>query len=282
MQRFTLSKVFVLDSRWLLAVLLFASDGIVAQNYIPTALTTLEGNGVRALLGTGGDLWYDTENYRGYDVWYAGDSLTGRRTNTMHAGGLWFAARDTSGTYKAVAQQYGRIAGGFDFEPGPLHPGGEHFGTPEEWDRFFKVRRASVNTFRELWASGALTVDNIPPEVKGWPAVGNPYFTASEGLELPNNPSGGLAPFWDENRDGWYDPLDGDYPAFCGEEAIWWVMNDNRVHRNSQVSDPLLLEIQVMAYAVPSTNDVLHRTTFYEYKIINRSEEPLLDIRTGL
>lgn len=251
-----------------------------AQNCIPSAITTLDANGVRATLTTGGDLWWDGSN-AGYVVTNEANSPNGKQTNMMFAGGFWMAGRDPGGSIKMAAQKYGRASGWFDYQPGPLSPDGTDFGNCQDWDHFFRVNRQDVDDFLARWEAGTATAADIPASLAGWPATGNPHFAATHGFALPNNP-GGMAPFWDENLDGVYNPLDGDYPAFCGETAVWWVFNDNRVHQQSASVNNLQVEVQVMAYAVAADDDVLHRTTFYDYTIINRGSEDLRDAHAGL
>lgn len=40
-----------------------------------------------------------------------------------------------------------------------------------------------------------------------------------------------LAPFVDNNNDGDYNPLDGDYPKIKGQQAIYYIYNDNKMAR---------------------------------------------------
>ncbi len=268
--------------RTLLTLLIYIAlcTCVRAQECIPTATTTLEANGVRATLTTGGDIWWDGQN-GGYIVSDEPNSPNGKQTNMMWAGGFWMAARDPGGNIKLAAQRYGRASGSFDYQPGPLNPDGSHFGDCADWDRFFKASRVTVDAFRSAWQAGTVTADNLAPQIAGWPASGNPFFAQVHGFELPGS-SGGLAPFWDENRDGVYNPLDGDYPAFCGDQAVWWVFNDSRVHRQTGAPNILQVEVQVLAYAVASADDLLHRTTFYDFKIINRGSEDMLDAHAGI
>ena len=59
-----------------------------------------------------------------------------------------------------------------------------------------------------------LQIDNpVPAAIMAWPGARNPHF--AEYNEMPDLPEGieHLAPFHDENLDGIYDPMDGDYPV---------------------------------------------------------------------
>ena len=64
------------------------------------------------------------------------------------------------------------------------------------------------------------TEAHIDDNVKYWPAKGNPYFVKKYNFELPNTGQG-LASFWDEDLDGQYDPLMGDFPmTVCGHSLL--------------------------------------------------------------
>jgi hypothetical protein len=53
-----------------------------------------------------------------------------------------------------------------------------------------------------------LPLAGISDSVKYWPGKGNPYL-AAQGYDV----SGVLAPFYDADGDGVYDPAHGDYPS---------------------------------------------------------------------
>jgi len=149
------------------------------------------------------------------------------------------------------------------------------------------VNRTSVDIFQTVYeealVEGNLPIptNRIPLEVLGWPANGNPNFESVYGFTLPETPQG-LAPFFDVDLDGLYDPRQGDYPLFCGDQAVWGVFNDaGAPHTDSNTPTRLQAEIHLLAYAFASEDSVLHRTTFYEYKIINRAQEDALELYAG-
>ena len=95
------------------------------------------------------------------------------------------------------------------------------------------------------------------------------------GFYLASNLSN-LAPFWDENGDGLYNPMDGDYPDIKdASQAIWWVINNAGNELTTPPSASPQLEIQMMAYAYNSTVESVNNTTFYDVKFINRGLEML-------
>ncbi len=247
-------------------------------------------NNVRARLTTGGDVWWD-----GNDGLYVVPKVppTEPAVSSLFAGAVWLGGVDAAGNLKVAAQTYGRSGGQADFWPGPLtplnaeNPGETDQQTCTDWDAFFVVTGAEIDEHIRLYNEA---IDNgtpyeasqIPTGVRGWPARGNPFFFEVNEFELPNT-SQGLAGFWDEDGDGLYNPVNGDYPIIeirgCTEpqypdEMVFWIYNDNgNVHTQSN-ADPIRMEVQVQAFAY-ATNDELNDMTFQRYKLINRALEPI-------
>ena len=83
-----------------------------------------------------------------------------------------------------------------------------------------------------------------------------------------------LAPYVDYNADGIYNPLDGDYPEIRGDQALFFIFNDDRNYHNESQGEKLKVEIQGLAYAFDMPDDsAFKNTVFLHYTIINRSEE---------
>src|ERR1051326_191242 len=83
-----------------------------------------------------------------------------------------------------------------------------------------------------------------------------------------------MAPFYDMNGDGIYNPYDKDYPLIPGDQAVYFIYNDNlrgAIHGQTN-GQHLGTEIHGMAYAFACTADsALNNTIFINYTIINRS-----------
>lgn len=261
-----------------------ACDNAVAQ-------IDQEINNVRARLLSGGDVWWDGNDGR-YIVPKVPPGVP--EVSSIFAGAVWLGGI-TPGGFKVAAQTYGRSTGDFDFWPGPLIFDGPQRGTTgrdtcARWDRFFVVSGENIkqhlSNFRSAQANGtAYDPDDIPDDVKGWPASGNPYFFDINGFDLPADAARGLAGYWDENQDGIYDPVDGDFPIIeirgCDapqfpDEMIFWIYNDaGNIHAESD-GLPIRMEVQVQAFAY-KTNDEVNSMTFQRYKLINRAIESIND-----
>jgi len=252
-----------------------------------TAQIDMDINNVRARLTTGGDVWWN-----GTDGRYVVPKVpTGvPEVSSIFAGAVWLGGRDPGGGLKVAAQQYGRGGGNFDFYTGPLTDEGlTSKDTCARWDRFFTVSGQSIRDVRtafEISEGQRLDPSTLPADILGWPATGNESFFDVHGFELPNTTQG-LAGFWDEDLDGFYDPTLGDYPIIeirgCGEtpqfpeEMTFWIYNDaGNTHRESNIPTQIQMEIQVQAFAY-TTSDDINSMTFQRYKLINRAPEDIFD-----
>ena len=109
-----------------------------------------------------------------------------------------------------------------------------------------------------------------------------------------------LAPFWDNNDDGLYNPADGDYPFYdldgilpCGttrelrrprlygDGTAWWVYNDRGNIHAGPNGEAIGMEIRGQAFQF-STNDAMNDMSFYNYALINRSTYTLVDTYFGV
>lgn len=278
----------------------------------------LDFNDVSALLQMGGVLFMDDQKgVAAYEV------PKGSNTRAIFAAALWMGGRDENGQLKLAAVRFRQKGNDFwggpltvtipytsDVNYDPLLPVGDNtirpYGPGEisgpecaKYDKFFPMNKAMVIRFSVWWESckdpnaepGAcdmLEEESIPTNadlatLNDWPARG----------EMGLFQDYYLAPFYDRNADGVYDPEDGDYPWYddilgrddveCGvdrrvtlfgDQTIWFVFNDKgNVHTESQ-GEPIGMEIRAQAFAF-ATSDEINRMTFYNYELINRSTQTL-------
>jgi hypothetical protein len=251
--------------------------------------TELNLNNVRALIHTGGDMWWDLVGTARYEV------PKGSRKNALFAGALWLGGQDINGQLKLAAM---RFRDGIDYWTGPLTKNSAEIdaNTCAKYDKHFVITRAEVDEFI-AWYNSTQTPSTdddqdflsykIPDVILNWPAhgdvsIGQDYY---------------LAPFFDNNNDGTYNPYDGDYPLYdvnnsidCkvdrterlyGDVTLWWVFNDKgNVHTESGGS-PIGMEIHAQAFAF-ATNDEINNMTFYNYRLFNRSTFTLTNTYFGV
>ena len=241
------------------------------------------------MIHSGGDMWWDLSGSPEYEV------PKGSGKHSMFVGAMWFGGLDGSGNLHVAAQRY-RMSG-VDFWPGPLNSSAEV--TPDvcsAYDQLFVTYRDEVETFVNWYNSDPETQAaeypgyEIPASILNWPgngdqAAGYDYY---------------LAPFFDYNLDGAYNPEDGDYPYYdltgtvpCGfsredrfprlygDQNIWWVFNDKGNTHGETFGDAIGLEIRAQAFAL-STEDEVNNCTFYKYEVINRSTHTYTQMVAGM
>ncbi len=247
----------------LLSFLLFNNNIFSRDNSIvvsncapPTATTSIDINNVRAQLMNGGDMWWSSSNTKkGYEV-----PKESNKENIV-GGALWFSGADISGNLYTAGQTYRQT--GYDFWPGPL----SNTGTTDSiackfWDKMFSVYGTEI--------VAAKNGTSYSQSVLNWP--------------------GSIAPFYDVNFDGIYNPQEGDYPTLDPSNAsnipgqmVWWVFNDvGNIHTAFPGSMPIGIEVQATSFAYPSTNTaIVNNTTMYRYKLINKSINTIYDFKVG-
>lgn len=250
----------------------FLSFYVNAQCENPVSQLDFQSNDVTARVLTGGDFWTS-----GFDAGYRYNSNF-ENFDLIFTAGVWMGSVTDGGQLKVAAQTYGRSNGNFDYRPGPVQSGVIDLNVCARWDRFFTVERTDVLQLQGDFLDG--TIDNpIPNRLLAWPAVGNPFFFETTGFTLPET-DGPLAPFFDQNQDGLYDPSRGDFPLFCGDMAIWYIFNDQGNHDDSGGA-PLGVEVQVMAYRYLSDLAPSASAIYYDFTFINKSTSNLPNFRVG-
>ena len=266
-----------------------------------SAFKYLDVNNVRTRINVSGDMWWDFENGQ-YEI------PKGSGKTSMFSAALWLGGVDVNDQLKLAAQmyRYGPDLQGsntVDYWPGPLTVDGAASVSPQTcqaYDRFFPISREEVNEFVAKWDKPEQYPDySIPRSIREWPAHG----------DVNKGQSYYLAPFYDNNGDGDYNPSQGDYPYYdlnnelCkediptadeeagfvkpntsvladqvikGDETLWWVFNDKGNTHQETEGTPIGVEIRAQAFGF-STNDEVNDMTFYSYEIINRSTFTLQD-----
>jgi hypothetical protein len=189
-------------------------------------------------------------------------------------GSLWMSGYDAGNNLHVSAQMYRQT--GNDYWPGPLDANDSlTYLSSQGWAKIWKVNESDIVAFI---GTATHTTTNTPTDILTWPAKGNPY--AQGGFSTALTISQDMAPFVDVNNDGIYNPLQGDYPAIKGDQALWWVFSDNGPTHTQTNGIPLKVEIHAMAYAY-SRGTLIDNVVYYEYTIFNRSPNNYTNYRIG-
>ena len=162
-------------------------------------------NNVRALINGYGNMWYDGSVAK-YHL--------PKNSNTcpLFCAALWIGGTDVNDQLRIAALKFG--SDGDDYWPGPLRINGTasvDLPICNQYDKHWIITKAEVQAHKahfEYGDNGAQAIDaygagDIPDIIREWPAHGN-------GDDLTSF----LAPFFDANQNGVYEPEQGDYPYY--------------------------------------------------------------------
>jgi len=206
---------------------------------------------------------------------------TGQGARTIYAAHLWIGGISPDQQLKLVAEQYG--ANGSAWFPGPLSTDGSasiSSEVSEASNHVWVCNAADVNVhiaYFNALANGTVESEfpngySIPLWFFDWPAHGN----------LTENQDFYLAPYFDLNADGLYDPTQGDHPVFCGDQGVYFIINDKANANTESLGQPIGLEVHGMLYGFETTaDDMLQNTVFLDYNIINRGTQTLTNTYAG-
>ncbi|TVR79571.1 MAG: hypothetical protein EA412_06185 [Chitinophagaceae bacterium] len=267
----------------------------LASNCAPaSSQIDLDVNNVRTTLLNGGDKWWNLNDAR-YEIPKIDPPGSAPSVHSYFAGSIWVGGFDAGGQLKIAAQTYRQS--GDDFWPGPLDDNANV--TPQvcqDYDRHWRVRAADIDQARAAAAAYLaelgdpdgevnLAVSDIPQSLLDWPGVGNPYARGAQNVPLTIDNE--LAPFFDYDGDGIYDPTKGDFPVIStdcedvyGDQMVFWVYNDKGNIHTATNGEAIGLQINATAFAF-TTSDEINNMTFYRYTLINKASSPLFDVYMG-
>jgi len=185
---------------------------------------------------------------------------------TLFAGCLWIGGRDINDSLHFAGEKFrqgptNQSVGKFmDFWAGPVTDSTEYSQAHDHlWHRVWKINRSDVEYHKFHFRDNGYTP--IEP-ISSWPANGNTSIGQASDL----------APYIDQNKDGHYNPMDGDYPKIFGDQSVFFIYNDGRDFHSESQGTKLKVEIHGWAYAFDYPSDTaLNHTFFMHYDIYNRS-----------
>ncbi|MFA4851770.1 MAG: Ig-like domain-containing protein, partial [Bacteroidales bacterium] len=241
----------------------FKFDTAKVYLYVDNSFTfdTVDINNINAGFNANGDLfWWHMDNitYPGPYDYYANkfEVPKGSGKQTIFNGNLWIGGIDNIDTLHVAAQMYNQI--GRDFWAGPVSNVYDSL-YDAKWNRIWKIKKSDIDYhLANCWQPGYIPFQSLID----WPGNGN---TALGQTAI-------TAPFKDWNNDGIYNPYGGDYPLIKGDEAVYFIFNDDRYLHSESQGNKLKIEVQGMAYSFDCIADsALWNSIFINYKIYNRS-----------
>ena len=261
-----MTKPYTLLRQLLISTITVMSGLLHAQT-----IEILDANNFSAGVGERGMLFYsDSINQQPQ---LTAEVPKGRGTPIFYYGNLIISGIDDQGKH--------HFASNNSYHPRNIYYSGpiiSHYDSLYDnlYSRNFKVTRQQVDQHR----AQSFPTLNVTNAIKFWPARGNPHILAAYGIGITQY----LAPFVDVNGNNTYDPANGDYPAFCGDQAVFFVFNDERAsHDSTAGSNHLGFEIRALAEQFLLPGEALDKhpvnnAMFVHYEIENKSANNYSDL----
>jgi len=230
-----------------------------AQN---VAYDYLDFNQIKARVNSNGALFHNEidNHYASFEV------PKGMDTHTIFIANLWIAGIDENGDLHAVGSQFNQSPENY------YGPVADNYKTEDFKTKYNQVWKVDIDQIEEHVNNYSKPDYVMPESFKNWPAEGN----------VENGEAAELAPYYDYNQNGKYDPDNGDFPLIKGDHAVYFIYNEAQGH-NETDGEIMGLEFHGMLYGFNSTvGSVLTETVFLNYQIINRSQHNYTDVYAGL
>ncbi len=192
----------------------------------------------------------------------------GSGKTSIFSNSVWIGGKDASGNLHFAGERYrqGPFAAPAntkpDFYAGPIMDSVNYSLIQDSvWNYIWNLKKTDIDYHLAHYAqSGYQPI----PDILTWPGNGDTL----------KGQAWQLAPFSDRNNDGIYDPYDGDYPSIRGDQALFFIFNDDRGPHLESLGEKLRIEFHGMAYAFDMPEDsAMKNTVFLNYKIFNRSQK---------
>ncbi|MEM9548198.1 MAG: T9SS type A sorting domain-containing protein [Bacteroidota bacterium] len=253
----------------IISLLIFHTHSLSGQY----KLTTLETSKVSHSFSNNGNLRFidlDGNNY--YNPTNNGSGF-----NLGYFNGLMLSGVDPEGNIPFTLNFY---RGNDAYLPGILSMEGEPIPDGDQYfNRIWQINSEDIQVVKTLFEQGLLTQDDLPADIAEWPAKGNSNF----GLVLDNE----LAPFYDHDTDGNYNPLQGDLPIPIEEKQNFlpskftFCVYYNNVFSAGGEADKHGLEIIQINYTLDCEENDLEDAIFTRVKIKNKGDN-LSEFKMGM
>ena len=241
--------------------------------------TQLDHNNVSAHISDVGTYFRDYVNSnKGYEV------PKGSGRSAIYSTQFWFAGKDPSNEIRLIQ---GGSTTNADVFSGPISGLGTYSDPSYQsaWgNSMWEMCQSEIDIYTTWWeacngpnsnaqdcANATTPSTETLNRIYSWPAHG----------DVSLGQSYYLAPFFDYNSDGTYDPGDGDYPIIRGCCAVYMIQNDAAQSHTYSNTDSLGVELHFMFYQY-QTWDYLNDVTFVDLKAVNRSNTNYSDFVSSI
>jgi hypothetical protein len=212
-------------------------------------------------------------DYGGFEV----PKFSGK--HTIFTSSLWIGGVDQNSNLHLAAERYGQGPGPYyqlpmtqyDFWAGPIMDSSAYSMSQDaHWNYLWNLKKSDIEYHKAHWNDAGYQPIH---DILTWPGNGNTSL----------GQAAQLAPYFDRNRDGIYNPIDGDYPLIKGDQSLFFIFNDDRYNHTETLGAKMKIEIQGMAYVFDIPSDTaLKNTVFLSYKVINRSANTYYNTYIGV
>lgn len=257
------------------------------------------GNNLRFSVSSDGRLFHDTEG--GGDLRLSYKEEGRAYASSLHFAGLWLGGLDPSGNLHTSVHLEDDENNGF--QPGIVFSHLE--GAPvdsvlEGTNSVWRVTRAEILKHQRDYADNG-RIDDPQPAIYAWPGARNPHYGAYNNTtaELPTEVSG-LAPYWDHDADGIYNPDEGDYPIASNRFDCWrstipdvffWLSFNNLNNNSGPLNTnkhPIQVNLTGAVYYCGkrsfsnAEHSAMSHALFLEYSVHNKGFVPLDSLYFGM
>jgi len=217
-------------------------------------------NNVNAMFDASGSHFFDYIRGARFEVPKFGGK------STIFVNTPWIGGLTSDSVLYLAAQRYGQgpnsgpAASKTDFYIGPVMDSSAYsIHTDSAWRYMWNLKKSEIDYHIAHWNQPGYQPIH---DILTWPGNGNTAL----------GQAANLAPYYDNNADGHYNAMDGDYPLILGDQALFFIMNDDRnIHSETQ-GNKMKIEIHGMAYVFDLPGDsAFNNTVFLNYKVFNRS-----------
>ncbi|MCD4698447.1 MAG: T9SS type A sorting domain-containing protein [Bacteroidales bacterium] len=255
---------------------LYSEEGKVIVSLDRIKSSTLNMNNILARINAVGNQFRKLNYFNLFDPTGGFEAPKGKKIYSIYNSALWLGGLDngnnlhTACERNRTGQNMYSSSMGFDFWPGPVadsvwYTDDYIMKNNLVWPITRGVIEYHIANFNKPGYSP-------PASISTWPGNGDTTVGMAKML----------APFIDINNNQVYEPLLGEYPAARGDQAVYFIFNDDYSDHTETLGEKFGIEVHGMAWVYDCPGDsAFYNTVFLKYDIINRSSKNYHDVFLG-